>query len=357
MILPSNDYILLGCGIMPMEEESISLIKGEKAEYLHNYNGLKATNCQLLPNGYMMTNTQCTEPNRHVYFDDVKVIDQNKNTIVNFPIHRMSHECIYGSNAPRYYTPEFDYDTLNSNVLCIQGIMHNNVSINSKEAIVDNMVCEYDKDGKLLWKWVASEHFKELGLTEDEVAAMQLENIQISCFGEGHDWIHLNTAVAVGPNKWFEAGDERFNPENIICCSRNLSIVFIIDKATGKVVYTLKGADHGFKHQHYAHVIPAGLPGAGNILLLDSFRGIDKAKAASIMEINPVTNEVVFKYEGDFGSDAMGSVQKLVDGSYLISACHSKKLLVVDAEGKVESTFYTDKLFYRVNAYPANWVE
>ena len=117
MILPSNDYILLGCGIMPGDDETLVAIKGEKGEYLHNYKDLTATNCQLLPNGYMMTNTQCTEMNRHVYFEDVKVMDQKRNVIVNFPIHRMSHECIFGSNAPRYYTPAFDYSTLNTNVL------------------------------------------------------------------------------------------------------------------------------------------------------------------------------------------------------------------------------------------------
>lgn len=360
MILPSNDYILLGCGIMPGDDETLVAIKGEKGEYLHNYKDLAATNCQLLPNGYMMTNTQCTEMNRHVYFEDVKVMDQKRNVIVNFPIHRMSHECIFGSNAPRYYTPAFDYSTLNTNVLCIQGAMGTNKAINPKEDIVNNLVNEYDKDGNLVWSWNASDHFEQLGLTEEEIAEMHKNPMVISCFGDGHDWIHLNTACAVGANKWYEEGDERFNPENIICCSRNLSMVFIIEKTTGNIVYTLKGKDFDFDFQHYAHVIPKGLPGEGNILLLDSYTGKHEGKeglVAKILEINPITNEVVFEYSGSFASDAMGSVQKLEDGCYLISACHSKKILVVDAKGELVSTFYTDKLFYRVNAYPANWIE
>jgi hypothetical protein len=47
----------------------------------------------------------------------------------------------------------------------------------------------------------------------------------------------------LGPNKWFEAGDQRFNPDNILIDSREANFIVIIDKKTGKVVWSL-GPDY-----------------------------------------------------------------------------------------------------------------
>jgi hypothetical protein len=350
-MLTNNNLILLGSTILPITSYLVSIISNEQIEELE----LPSVNPQLLNNGYTMTNTQNKKPNRHVFFNDVKVIDQNKNIIVEFPVEYMSHECIYGSNSPRYYTPDFNYDSLNTNVLCLQSKEVSNKVINPDEDIIDNIVNEYDKDGNLLWSWSPSEHFNQFELTEEEISNLQSNPIHISCFGDGHDWIHLNSACAVGENKWYDEGDTRFHPENIICCSRNLSMIFIVEKSTGNIVWKIKGSDFDFHFQHYGHVIPKGLPGAGNILLTDTYKR--EGRQAKIMEINPITNEVVFEYFGDFESDAMGSVQKLEDGSYFISACHSHKLLVVSVDGELKDEIHTDKFFYRVNAYPVEWVK
>src|SRR6185369_4424230 len=50
------------------------------------------------------------------------------------------------------------------------------------------------------------------------------------------DWLHINSATYVGPNKWFDAGDKRFAPENVIICSRQASFIAIIAR-DGKVVW------------------------------------------------------------------------------------------------------------------------
>ena len=48
--------------------------------------------------------------------------------------------------------------------------------------------------------------------------------------------LHINSLSCVGPNKWYDAGDERFHPDNVIWDSREANILGITDRKTGKIV-------------------------------------------------------------------------------------------------------------------------
>ena len=39
------------------------------------------------------------------------------------------------------------------------------------------------------------------------------------------DWFHMNSATYVGPNHWYDEGDKRFAPDNVVISSRAASIV------------------------------------------------------------------------------------------------------------------------------------
>ena len=54
------------------------------------------------------------------------------------------------------------------------------------------------------------------------------------------DWMHINSMSYLGPNKWYDAGDERFHPDNIIWDGREANYIAIISKKTGKVVLVLR---------------------------------------------------------------------------------------------------------------------
>lgn len=91
--------------------------------------------------------------------------------------------------------------------------------------------------------------------------------------------MHINCASYLGPNKWYDQGDERFHPDNIIWDSREANILAIISHETGKIVWKM-GPDFTESRElrmigqiigmHHAHMIPQGLPGAGNILIFDN---------------------------------------------------------------------------------------
>ena len=88
----------------------------------------------------------------------------------------------------------------------------------------------------------------------------------------------MNSARYVGPNRWFDAGDTRFAPSNIIISSREASLLAIVGR-DGRIVWQM-GPDYSASKalrairqvigQHHAHLIPKGLPGAGNLLVFDN---------------------------------------------------------------------------------------
>ncbi len=177
--------------------------------------------------------------------------------------------------------------------------------------LTDDVILIVDKDENILWKWAAADHFEELGYTEDAIARTQAMKLPKKALKhQGVDWLHINCASWLGPNKWYDAGDKRFHPDNIICDSRNTSHMFIIDHETGKIVWQVAPPFVGenarlgkFAGIHHTHMIPKGLPGEGNIMVFDNGgtmannKYIDQNHAYSrVVEFNPVTKRKVWEY-------------------------------------------------------------
>ncbi len=143
--------------------------------------------------------------------------------------------------------------------------------------VIDDVIYEVTPQGKLAWSWTASEHLDEFGFTAD-----QLKRVRAS---ENPDYLHINNLAPLGENRWHAAGDRRFAPDNLLLDSRNANFIAIVDKASGKVVWRLgpnlppidpksarklpRPVDQ-ISGQHDAHLIPEGLPGAGNLLVFDN---------------------------------------------------------------------------------------
>ena len=214
------------------------------------------------------------------------------------------------------------------------------------------------------------------------------------------DWMHTNSMSKLGPNKWYDQGDERFHPDNIICDGRETNIMFIIDKKTGKIVWQL-GPDFNVSEahkklgwiigQHHCHMIPKGLPGEGNILVFDNggWAGygapnpgaLDGTKTAlrdysRVLEFNPVTLEVVwhcgprelgFTIPLDscrFYSPFISSAQRLPNGNTLITEGSDGRLLEVTPDHEIVweyiCPYWSDSdnmnMVYRAYRAPYEWV-
>lgn len=171
------------------------------------------------------------------------------------------------------------------------------------------------------------------------------------------DWTHINTANVLPENQWYENGDTRFKPGNLIIVARNWWQIIIIDKDTGEPVWRYRGTYRGgMSGGHEAEMIPPGLPGAGNILVLDNGTVTHKGESI-ILEIEPPTSSVVWKYENgkDFFTKSRGACQRLPNGNTLISEDRSGRVFEVTVEGKIVWSLKLNYPINRAKRYPLHY--
>ena len=273
-------------------------------------------------------------------------------------VARQHHDFQREGSPVGYYAPGLEPKTASGNSLILS---HKDVKCPfiSDKPILDDVIYEVNWDGEIVWEWLCSDHVEEMGFTEAALNAMCRDpnfrggSLIEEAPGVG-DWMHMNSMSALGPNKWFDAGDSRFHPDNIIVDGRETNIICIIDKKTGRIVWQI-GPDYDTSAelkalgwivgQHHAHMIPAGLPGAGNILVFDNGgwagygnpnpgapKGVKTAQRdySRVLEIDPVTLKIVWQYTpreagflvpldaSRFYSPFISSAQRLPNGNTLI---------------------------------------
>ncbi|WP_420959558.1 aryl-sulfate sulfotransferase [Brucella sp. IR073] len=317
----------------------------------------------------------------------------------------------WGSQAPGGAVRQnHDIERLPNGDTLILSTFRHVVPALSKKPIDDQVMYEVTPDGRIIWRYLVSEHLKEFGISKEGLK--ELRSALADGF-HGFGFLTINDMRALGPNKWFESGDKRFAPDNIMFDSREANFIAIIDKKTGHLVWRLgpnyeipwhpAGAG-GFAAQlrtepifstkiprafdrtagqHDAHMIPEGLPGAGNILVFDNEgpSGIPSMRishhlGSRVLEINPVTKQIVWQYTAEksgnppwtFYSAFISSARRLPNGNTLIDEGMDGRLFQVTPDGKIVweyinphfGTKETDKgranLVYRAQPIPYDWL-
>jgi hypothetical protein len=299
---------------------------------------------------------------------------------------RQHHDWQRESLPAGYYSPDSTPAIEGGNVLILT---HTN-RMQSKVADVmleDDRLIEVSWNGEIGWQWVASDHIDELGFAADARQAIRSGGSFNAARGS-FDWLHVNSATYVGPNRWFDQGDKRFAPNNVIISSREASLLAIVAR-DGSIVWRL-GPDFSASKelrairqiigQHHAHFIPKGLPGAGNLLVFDNGgssgygfaspiapegRGSFARATSRVLEINPVTLELVWSYTNPrFFSTNISSAQRLPNGNTLITAGAGGRMFEVTREGAIVWE-YMYPLFsganatnavYRAYRLPYGWI-
>ena len=234
----------------------------------------------------------------------------------------------------------------------------------SDRPVGDGAIYELDPDGDIVWQWFCCDHLDELGFTDEMLPFV---------FGDRsrprRRVIALNDMAPLGPNKWYAAGDDRFHPDNILIDDRDSNVIAIIARASGHVVWRI-GPSHPSSYdfsrrespralprpvdhtsgQHDVHMIPEGLPGAGNILIFDNQGpaghpqvNLEFQGGSRILEIDPVSMEVVWQYDGassgeqywTFYSSFISSARRLPNGNTLICEGMHGRIFQVMPDGEI----------------------
>jgi hypothetical protein len=220
--------------------------------------------------------------------------------------------------------------------------------------ITDDAIYQVRPRDEIVWKWVASEHLEEFGFTPQE--------LQLVKATKNPDYLHINAMTPLGLNKWFTQGDQRFDPQNILISSRNANFVAIIEKRTGHIVWRL-GPDYPARSQqklprpvdqivgqHNPHLIAAGLPGEGNLLVFDNQgeggyppAAMQTNPGSRVLEIDPVKKEIVWAYTGldsdravwTFHSSFISNADRLPNGNTFINEGMNGRFFQVTRAGEI----------------------
>ena len=319
-------------------------------------------------------------------------------------VARQHHDIQIKGNPAGYYMPNYDALDVTEGTLLVLG--HYNVKngrINKNMKLLDDVAYEVDMaTGKVVWTWKAAEHVDEMGFDKAAFEAMQNYAVEHTEEGQGFDWFHQNCVSYVGSNKWFDQGDTRFNPDNIIIDSRESNILAIVDHDTGKIVwrvgpYYREGDDKKLGWiigPHHTHIIPKGLPGEGNIMVYDNGGSAGygppndvapdgimnmRRSYSRVIEFNPLTKDIIWEYspkslkinELYYGyrefSPFISSAQRLPNGNTMITEGAGGRVIEVTRDLEVVWEYISPyaafwdapnagNMLYRAYRIPYNWV-
>ncbi|MGE9985606.1 aryl-sulfate sulfotransferase [Desulfovibrio sp. SGI.169] len=367
-----------GFTVYEAKEQGV-LIMDMNGHEIQFFKGLHGFPPKLLPGGHLLAQTgeRNTRFSTQDKFDLVQV-DWDGNIVWKFNQYeyiedpgetpcwmaRQHHDFQREGNPVGYYAPGMAPRVDGGNTLILGHKDVHNPRITNR-LMLDDTVYEIDWEGNLLWEWVLSEHFDEIGLREDSKNTLFRNPNVRPARGGLADWAHTNSMSLLGPNRHYEAGDERFHPDNIIICCRDLNTTLIISKRTGRIVWKMGPyydetaelrAIGWIIGQHHAHMIPRGLVGEGNIMVFDNggWAGYGSPNPASVngekyatrdysrvLEINPVSMKIEWQFTpkelgkvfpvdyNRFYSPFVSGAQRLPNGNTLITEGASGMLLEV----------------------------
>jgi len=172
-----------------------------------------------------------------------------------------------------------------------------------------DFLVELTTAGNVVWEWRTWEH---LDPEKDGLTALQDDRAE---------WTHANAV--------FEQPDG-----NLLVSFRNISTVIRIDRRTGGITWKLGAPPLAGQHA-------PNLLANGNVLIFDNgpHRLDESFPFSRVVEINPATNEIVWKYQEprpfNFYSPRISNAQRLTNGKTLINEGVFGRFFEVTSSGDV----------------------
>lgn len=197
---------------------------------------------------------------------------------------------------------------------------------------------EVDRRGRVVWEWWARDHLDEHFPDRDR---------------RYPDPTHINSIVELGENQWFNGGDDRFRPGNILVSARNLNAIFIIEKSSGNIVWT---HSEGLDFQHEALMVPNGVLGSGLIVFFNNgYHDLNAYRRSEIRVIHPMDGRLIWAYSSPtFYTTVAGVAQILPNGNLLITSSEGGRVFEVTPDRQIVWQWVPPNLPMRVVRYPAD---
>ncbi len=236
-------------------------------------------------------------------------------------------------NLLRYFRPQQSEDFPHHDVI-EQGNGNLLAPVREDKTRTDTLV-EISPRSKVVWEWRALDH-RHAFPTWDAAS---------------DDPTHINSVFELPPNRWFDEGDDRFRPGNILVSARDLNTVFVVDRQTGNVVWQYST---GLDHQHEASMGRPGGPWGGLILVFDNGRdSVNAYRRSTIRAIDPVHAREVWQYSSEyFFSSVGGTQQELPGGNFLVTSSHGGRAFEITPSGETVWEWTPPYLPMRVERLP-----
>lgn len=302
-----------------------------------------------------------------------------------------------GNSVGYFYPGEKEVKEPNTLLLVHDEIVKSDIS---DKTLLDDVILEIDYEGNILWKFSFSEHFEELGFSEEAKNVIYRNpNLRTTETKLGN-FLDVTSISVIGENKWYDQGDTRFHPDNILFTARAANIIGIIDKKKSRICYKLGPSFSDFHNigpvvgSTFANIIPRGLPGEGNLIIFDNGGSCGYGPPtltsptgllpfvrnySRVLEINPLTLTETWSIDPrDFGysiplngykfySPYGGNLQRLPNGNTLITLATEGMVIEVTRDKEVvwewNCPYRTDtenmlrnNLIYRVYRYPYEYM-
>ncbi len=298
-------------------------------------------------------------------------------------------EFTYSSNT---YRTHHDLEPMpNGNILAIAWEVKTSAQcvaagLNHSASLWPDMIIEIQpvgtNGGNIVWEWHAWDHLiQDYNATKANygVVGQHPELIDINCKSTSGDWLHIN-AVSYNPTL-----------DQIAISSHNLDEVYIIDHSTttaqaashsggnsgrgGDIIYRWGSpanydapGTQVFDVVHCAYWIPAGLPGAGNLM---AFNNRERMSTSMVVELTLPTSGSAYAWtQGTaygpasptwsytatgFFSNHLGGNQRLPNGNTLIAESTSGYLFEVNSAGVTQWSYQRGGSIARVLRYDASY--
>ncbi len=280
-----------------------------------------------------------------------KLIDINGNIVHSFPYGYLG---VIDDNGDIYSQREYEHNiwgrySWNGSVIWEKDMpIHHEILLTPQDTLIVltkevheyngrnvefDVIVELDKDGNEFKRWSTWDNLKLLQTYHRKLELDAPLNVDIgentwkntSVWGGNYDYYHTNS-VSLIPNNSKQGLHDAFDPGNYWISMRHGSMVFIIDKDNGGVVWR---AIHDQVEDNLEGPHSPKMLDDGKILIHDNgrYRGWTR-----LVVLDPFTLNVLWEYrDDDFFSYSQGYVQLLPNGNMLVTESEKGRVFEISS--------------------------